>query len=68
MSLARVSLLDVIERAQRTRLGTVFSITPEVKSRQAVAVVLIAKDGAVKETVYSLQNGALLSTKQRSDH
>ena len=54
MSLSRVTLLDVISRAQKSQPGTIFSVTPEVKQHKAVAVVLVARNGKVTERSYNL--------------
>src|SRR5882762_5251342 len=47
MSLGRKSLAAIIAEVQKTHPGTVFSITPAIKNRKSVAVVLIAQKGKV---------------------
>jgi hypothetical protein len=54
MSLSRLTLLDVINRAQKSQPGTVFSVTPEVKQHKAVAMVLVTRNGKVTERSYNL--------------
>ena len=63
MSLARVSLLEVVEQARKRHSGIVFSVTPEIKQHQPVAVVRVASHGKVTELVYNLSNGMLLQTR-----
>lgn len=63
MSLARVSLLDVVEQARKRQPGIVFSVTPEIKQHRPVAVVLVASHGKVTELVYNLLNGTLIQTR-----
>ena len=47
MSLGRKSLTAVIAEVQKTHPGTVFSITPAIRNRKPVAVVLIAEKGKI---------------------
>src|SRR5712664_264117 len=47
MSLGRKSLAAIIAEVRKTHPGTVFSITPAIKNRKSVAVVLIAQKGKV---------------------
>lgn len=57
MSLTRVSLLDVARKAGK-RGGIVFSVTPVVRGRKPVFVVLVANKGKVQEMIYDLMTGA----------
>lgn len=57
MSLTRVSLLDVAGKAGK-RGGIVFSVTPVVRGRKPVFVVLVANKGKVREMIYDLMTGA----------
>lgn len=65
MSLTKLTLLDVIERAQKAHPGTVLSITPVVKQHKPIALVLVASKGKVAELNYNLLDGALIETHQR---
>ena len=56
MSLTRVSLLDVAAKAAK-RGGTVFSVTPDVRGRKPVFVVLVANKGKIQELTYDLMTG-----------
>jgi hypothetical protein len=47
MSLGRKSLTAIIAEVRKTHAGTVFSVTPSIKNRRAVAVVLLARKGKV---------------------
>ncbi|MBI3272676.1 MAG: hypothetical protein HYZ53_27055 [Planctomycetes bacterium] len=58
MSIAAVSLLDIVTKAAKEHPGTVFSAIPEVSKRKAVVVVLVAKDGKVTECAYDLGGNA----------
>lgn len=61
MSLAGITVLDLVDDAQKNHAGIVFSVTPEIRQRRPVAVVLVANGGKVAELVYNLLNGALLA-------
>ena len=63
LSLTRVTLLDLIGKAQQAQRGTVFSITPEIKQHKPVAVTLIASGGKVTELTYNLLDGKLMETR-----
>ena len=65
MSLARVPLLELVEQAHKRQPGIVFSVTPEIRQHQPVAVVRVANHGKVTELVYNLSNGMLLQTRGR---
>lgn len=64
LSLTRLTLLDLIHKAEKVQPGTVFSITPEMKQRQPVALVLINDSGKVIELSYNLLNGTLIKTRR----
>lgn len=57
MSLTRVSVLDVVAKASK-RGGIVFSVTPDVRGRKPVFVVLVANKGKVQEVTYDLMTKA----------
>ena len=57
MSLSKVTLLDIIGKAEKTQKGTVFSIKPLLQDRKARFVVLIASEGKVVELNYDLMTG-----------
>ncbi len=56
MSLTRLSLLDIAGKAAKR--GTVVSVTPDVRGRKPVFVVLVASKGKVQELAYDLTTGA----------
>lgn len=64
LSLARLTLLDVINKVQEKHLGTVFSITPEIRQHKPVVIVLVANNGKVTELTYNLLDGALIATRR----
>jgi hypothetical protein len=55
MALSQTSLLDVIKKAQQDQPGTVFSITPVLKNRGPLFVVLVAANGRAVELDYNLR-------------
>jgi hypothetical protein len=57
MSLTKLSLLDVLQKAEKDQAGTAFSITPVLRDRKAQFVVLIAAEGKVVELHYDLMTG-----------
>jgi hypothetical protein len=63
LSLTRLTLLDLISKAQPAHRGIVFSITPEIKQRKPVAVVLVANGGKVTELTYNLLDGKVMETR-----
>lgn len=64
MSHTRLSLLDLIEKAQAAQRGIVFSITPKLKGSRPVAVVLVADGPKVAELTYALSDGKLVNTRR----
>ncbi|MBE3024100.1 hypothetical protein [Janthinobacterium sp. GW458P] len=65
LSLTRVSLADLIAKAQKAQPGTVYSVTPGIKQHKPVAQVLVANGGKVTELTYNLLNGALMDTRHQ---
>ena len=57
MSRSNFSLLDILEKAEKDQPGTVFSITPVLRDRQAQFIVLVAADGKAVELKYDLTTG-----------
>jgi hypothetical protein len=57
MSLTKVSLLDVIKKAEDDEGCKVFSITPTIRDGKAVFVVLAAGPGKAREFQYNLLSG-----------
>ena len=57
MSLSKLSLLDVIAKAEKDQPGTVYSINPKMQDRKAVFVVLVAAKGKSIELVYDAVTG-----------
>src|SRR6266851_22841 len=54
MALGKSSLADTIARVQKTRSGTVFSVTPAIRNHKPVAEVLVADKGRVKKLIRPL--------------
>jgi hypothetical protein len=52
MALSKMSLMDVIQKAQKDQAGTVYSVTPRVRDRKAVFVVMVADKRKPVELVY----------------
>lgn len=61
-SIAKRSLLDVASKAQKELSGTVFSISPAVKEKLPVFVVLVADQGKVTEYIYDAMTGKKLAS------
>jgi hypothetical protein len=64
LSLTNVTLLDLVGHAEQWRRGTVFSVTPEIRHGQPVALVLVNDAGKVTELTYNLDNGALIQARR----
>ena len=63
MALSKMSLLDVIAKAQKQQRGTVFSVTPVVVGHQATFNVLVANNGRVATLAYDLSGNIVRSQK-----
>ena len=63
MALTKLSLLDVIKKAEKDQPGTVFSITPVLHDHKGEFAVLVAADGKVVELHYDLMTGEALPKK-----
>ena len=61
MSVAHFSLPDIVAMAQKRYKGTVFSVTPAVLGKRAVAVVLLADKGKVVELDFDMVTGQRVS-------
>ncbi len=57
MALSKMSLADVIAKAGKDQPGTVYSVTPKMRGRKAVFVVLVADKGKSVELVYDATTG-----------
>lgn len=57
MALSRFSLLDVLAKAEKRQPGTAYSITPVLRDRKPVFVVLFANDGKTAEVAIDLLTG-----------
>jgi hypothetical protein len=64
MSLTKVSLLDILKKAEKDQPGTVFSITPVLHDRKGEFVVLVAASGKVVDLHYDLMTGELRKEKK----
>jgi hypothetical protein len=60
MALSKLSLLDVIQKAQKDRPGTVYSVIPGMRDRKVVFVVLVADNGKSAEVMYDAMSGAMI--------
>jgi hypothetical protein len=65
MALARSSLLDVVKQAEKSQSGTVYSITPVLRDRKALFVVLVAQNGRTSELVYDLLTGEPVKNREQ---
>jgi hypothetical protein len=63
MSLTKLSLLDIIKKAEKDRPGTVFSVVPALHEHRGVFEVLVAAEGKVVELHYDLTTGDRLPQK-----
>lgn len=54
MALGKSSLVDIIAQVQKTRSGTVFSVTPIIRNHKPVVEVLVADKGKVKKLIRPL--------------
>ncbi len=57
LSKAKVSLLDIVEKAAKENQGTVFAATPEMEDNKSVIEVKVAKDDNVSEHHYDIASG-----------
>jgi hypothetical protein len=61
MALTKLSLIDVVKKAETDQPGTVFSVTPVLSNRMPQFVVLVADQGKVHELHYDLMSGNRLT-------
>jgi hypothetical protein len=57
MSLTKISLLDVIKKAEQDQAGKVFSIAPAIRDGKPVFVMIVADAGKARELQYDLMTG-----------
>jgi hypothetical protein len=57
MALTKLTLLDIVKKAEKDQPGTVFSITPVLRDRKAQFAVMVAAGGKVSELGYDLMTG-----------
>lgn len=57
MTLSPFSLLDILERAQKKHPGAIYSITPVLRGRKALFVVLVSSEGKSVELDFDLTTG-----------
>ena len=60
MSISRFTLLDIVAKTQKAHAGSVISVSPMVRDRKPVFVVLIADKGKVTEYRYGVSDGNLV--------
>ena len=60
MSISRFPLVDIVAKSQKEHDGTVLSVSPTMRDRKPVFVVLIADKGKVTEYQYSVLDGNLV--------
>jgi uncharacterized membrane protein YkoI len=53
---SKMSLLDVIKKAEKQQPGTVFSVTPTVRKGKSVYVVLVASEGKAVELSFDVDS------------
>ncbi|TMH64084.1 MAG: hypothetical protein E6H57_16200 [Betaproteobacteria bacterium] len=54
MALGKASLVQIIERVEKSQSGTVFSVTPVIRNHKPVAEVLVADKGKVTRLMQPL--------------
>ena len=54
MALGKASLVQIIERVEKSQSGTVFSVTPVIRNHKPVAEVLVADKGKVRKLTQPL--------------
>ena len=54
MALGKTSLVQIIERVEKSQSGTVFSVTPVIRNHKPVAEVLVADKGKVTKLMQPL--------------
>lgn len=57
LSLSKVSLADILKKAEKDQSGTIYSITPQIHGRKAIIAVLVAAQGKSVELQYDLTTG-----------
>lgn len=57
VALSKMPLVDIIAKAQKDQPGTVYSVTPNMRDRKAVFVVLVADKGKSVELAYDAMTG-----------
>jgi hypothetical protein len=63
MGLTKLSLLDVVKKAEKDQPGTVFAVTPALRDHKGEFVVLVAADSKAVELHYDLLTGELQRSK-----
>jgi uncharacterized membrane protein YkoI len=58
MALSKLTLQEVVQKAQKDQPGTVYSVTPKMRDRKAVFVVLVANQGKRMELAYDAMTGS----------
>ena len=64
MALSAAPLVDVVEKAAKEHAGIVYSITPTLRDRKPMFVVLVADGGKTVELCYDLLSGASIKPKK----
>jgi len=64
MALSPSTLADIVAREQKERSGTVFSITPAVRNRTPVFVVLKVDHGRATEVLYNIVDGKAIPSSR----
>ena len=65
MALSKMSLTDVIKKAEKDQSGTIYSVTPKMRDRKAVFVVLVAPKDKPVELVYDAMTGNPIAPARR---
>ena len=65
MALSKMSLADVVAKAGKDQPGTVYSVTPKMRDRRAVFVVLVADKNASRELMYDAMTGSAIQAGKK---
>ena len=68
MAISSVSLADIVRKAAKDQPGTVYSITPSLRDRKAMFIVLVADKDKTVELAYDLASGEAIKPKKDSGY
>ena len=68
MAISPASLADMVRKAAKDQPGTVYSITPSLRDRKPVFIVLVADKDKTVELAYDLTTGEAVKSKKDSGY